>query len=105
MEKEEELDVRYHPKVTIRRKLLGMDFNAGAFLVFGVVLCVVFSGRAVSTNHSVIGLLGGAVSLLACFQFARKFLNNRPKSYFNDWVQSRSTPNYFPKRYQPRNNK
>lgn len=105
MEKDDELDVRYHPKVTIRRKLLGMDFNAGAFVVFGVVLFVVCSGIGVSTKHSVIGLLGGAALLLCCFQFARKFLNNRPKSYFTDWIQSRSTPNYVPKRYQPRNTK
>lgn len=96
----EELDERIHPKVTVRRKLLGMDFNAGAVAVFGVVSFVVIAGIGVATKHMLLGLIGGAAVGVGLYTFARKFINNRPSTYFNDWVASLSQPNYIPKKYR-----
>lgn len=95
---DDDLDFRQHPEVNVKRRLLGMDHNAGLVVIMGALSFVIICGLAVSSGHFVLGLVGGGIVAALFYLFAIKFLNNRPPSYFGDWVESRRIPNYQPKK-------
>ncbi len=95
-----ELDVRLHPRITSKRKLIGMDFSAGSVVILGVVVGIVFLGLLYGAGQLILGLIVGPSIAIGCFFFARRFINNKPSSYFTDWLSSKTNAHFIAKRFR-----
>lgn len=95
-----EPDIRRHPNLNAKRLMLGMDYNAGTLVVAGAVLFLILAGWGLVARHLVLGIGGGLMALGATYWFARKFLHNRPSSYFMDWLESKRAPHYRPRKFR-----
>lgn len=95
-----EPDIRRHPNLNAKRLMLGMDYNAGTLVVAGAVLFLILAGWGLVSRQLVVGIGGGSATLGASYWFARKFLHNRPSSYFMDWLESKRSPDYRPWKFR-----
>ena len=96
-----EPDIRRHPNLNAKRLMLGLDYNAGTLVVVGAVLFLVLAGWGLVARHMVVGIVAGLGALGGSYWFARTFLHNRPSSYFMDWLESKRSPHYRPKKFRP----
>jgi len=96
----EELDIKSHPKVTVKRKLLGLDFDAGSVCIFAFVVFVICTGVAITTKLYLVFIPLGIILFFGLVLFALRFVNNKPKGYFSDYLTSYSNKHYIPKKYR-----
>ncbi len=94
----EELDIRQHPKINIKRTLVGMDMNAGLIAILGAVVGVLIGGSGFLHGNKILAAIGGFTVAVGAFTFAKKFIHAKPPTYITDWLQSKLQPNFSPKK-------
>lgn len=99
---EEELDIRRHPKIAVKRSVLGMDWNAGLLTIGGVVVGLLVGASGFMNDYKVLSALAGFGISFGVFVFARKFIHAKPPTYISDWMQSKFQPDYIPKPRTPK---